>query len=61
MVKLLRKNGPPGGLTFVDLGNIMLREVPESDLLEGYGTLDPEWVGRYALLYNDINPDGTLN
>lgn len=48
-------------LTYVELGNIMLHEVGETACLLGYGTKDPEWVGRYALSYKDINEDGTLN
>lgn len=45
----------------VELGEIMLREAGEQACRDGYGTTDPEWVGRYALQYGDINPDGTLN
>ena len=48
-------------LSYVELGNIMLHEVGETVCLLGYGTKDPEWVGRYALSYKDINEDGTLN
>lgn len=47
--------------TYADLGTIMLREAGEDACREGYGTTDPEWVGRYALQYGDINRDGTLN
>jgi len=46
---------------YVNLGEIMLREVGESACREGYGTTDPEWVGRYALMYGDIRPNGELN
>ena len=60
-MRVLNAKGPPGGLTFVELGNILLRDIPEAELLSGYGTLDPEWVGRYGIDYGDINPDGTLN
>lgn len=42
------------------LGAIMLREVGPSVCEAGYGTTDPEWVGRYALGYGDIEQDGTL-
>ena len=48
-------------LTLIELGDIMLREAGEDACLEGYQTTDPEWVGRYALEYGDVNPDGTLN
>jgi len=48
-------------LTFVELGNIMLREAGAEACQAGYGTTDPEWVGRYAIQFGDINPDGTLN
>ena len=43
------------------LGNIMLAEAGVQACEEGYGTADPEWVGRYALGYGDINADGTTN
>ncbi len=46
---------------FVKLGDIMLREVGAEACQKAYGTTDPEWVGRYALLYGDINEDGTLD
>lgn len=48
-------------LTDAELGAIMLREAGEAACQSGYGTTDPEWVGRYAVRYNDIRPDGTLN
>jgi hypothetical protein len=48
-------------MTFIELGEIMLREAGEEACQSGYGTTDPEWVGRYALDYGDINRDGTLN
>jgi len=48
-------------MTYIELGKIMLREAGEDACLSGYGTTDPEWVGRYALMYGDINRDGTLN
>lgn len=47
--------------TFADLGRIMLAEAGAEVCEEGYGTTDPEWVGRYALEYGDTNRDGTLN
>lgn len=47
--------------TYIELGQIMLREAGEDACLSGYETTDPEWVGRLALAYGDINPDGTLN
>lgn len=48
-------------MTALDLGRIVLAEAGEEACLGGYGTTDPEWVGRYALEYGDINIDGTLN
>lgn len=48
-------------MSYVELGNIMLREAGVEACQSGYGTIDPEWVGRYALMYGDINRDGTLN
>jgi hypothetical protein len=48
-------------LNYVELGNIMLKEAGEEACQKGYGTTDPEYVGRYAVLYGDINRDGTLN
>lgn len=49
------------GLSYVELGNIVLQAAGPEACQAGYGTTDPEWVGRYALQYRDINPDGTLN
>lgn len=46
---------------YVRLGHIMLDEAGEADCQSGYGTTDPEEVGRNALQYGDINYDGTLN
>lgn len=48
-------------LTYRELGEIMLKEAGSEACQKGYGTTDPEWVGRYALDFCDINPDGTLN
>lgn len=47
--------------TVKDLGEKMLAEAGAERCQSGYGTTDPEWVGRYALGFGDINPDGTLN
>lgn len=49
--------------TWVELGKIMLAKVGAKACLEGYkmSDPDPEWIGRYALQYGDINRDGTLN
>ena len=47
-------------LSYVELGNIVLRAAGEAACLRGYGTVDPEWVGRYALHYGDIRPDGAV-
>jgi hypothetical protein len=46
---------------YIELGQIMLTECGTDACLKGYGTTDPEWVGRYALDYRDIRPDGVLN
>jgi len=47
--------------TLIELGNIMLKEDGAEACQKGYGTTDPEWVGRYALDYRDINVFGVLN
>lgn len=47
--------------THADLGNIMLTEAGRDACLTGYGTVDPEEVGWFALAYGDIDVDGTLN
>lgn len=47
--------------SYIELGEIMLKKCGADACLKGYGTTDPEWVGRYALAYCDINLDGTLN
>lgn len=44
-----------------ELGQLMLNAYGPEECLSGYDTVDPEWVGRYALEYGDINLDGTLN
>lgn len=46
---------------YARLGKIMLDEAGEAACQSGYGTIDPEAVGSYALQYGDINYDGTLN
>lgn len=48
-------------LSYAELGNIMLREAGAEACQKGYGTTDPEEVGRLAIEYGDINHDGTLN
>lgn len=48
-------------LEHCERGAILLREAGEAKCQSGYGTTDPEWVGRYGLAYGDINSDGTLN
>ena len=48
-------------MTNVELGRILLTECGEEACQDGYGTTDPEWVGRYGIEYGDINLDGTLN
>jgi hypothetical protein len=48
-------------MTYTELGNIMLKWAGADACQAGYGTTDPEWVGRYALQYGDINTDGTTN
>ena len=47
--------------TFEQLGQIMLDTVGVQSCLNGYQTEEPEWVGRNALAYGDINADGTFN
>jgi hypothetical protein len=48
-------------VNYAALGRIMLTHAGEDACFDGYGTVDPYWVGRYALEYGDINADGTLN
>lgn len=48
-------------MTYAELGKIMLEQAGEAACNSGYGTTDPETVGRYAIQYGDINPNGTLN
>ena len=48
-------------MTCTELGEIMLNTAGEAACLEGYGTLDPFWIGYFALEYGDINEDGELN
>lgn len=48
-------------MTVVQIGEAMLNAVGTSACVSAYGTDDPYWVGRYALDFGDINPDGTLN
>ena len=55
------KPEPKASLTYVQLGEIMLKKAGAEACQKGYGTIDPEWVGRYALDFKDIGPDGTLN
>jgi hypothetical protein len=52
---------PSAFMTFEEIGRRMLAEAGEEACRKGYGTTDPEWVGRYALMYGDANADGTLN
>lgn len=51
----------PKKLSFVELGNIMLANSGTEACMKGYQTTDPEWVGRYALQFGDINSNGVLN
>jgi hypothetical protein len=51
----------PKTLTYEELGRIMLEQAGEQACLDGYTTTDPYWVGRYAVQYGDIDPDGTTN
>lgn len=48
-------------MDYVRLGKILLQEAGTQACEDGYGTTDPEWVGRYGIAYGDIRPDGTLN
>lgn len=58
----LLRPGPPDAVErFIAIGKAVLAECGEDACREGYGTTDPEWVGRYALMYGDVNADGTLN
>jgi hypothetical protein len=48
-------------LTYVELGNIMLKDRGAERMQATYMTTDPYWVGRYALQCGDIRPDGEFN
>jgi len=48
-------------LSYKELGEIMLKAAGEQACANGYQTTDPEEVGRQALNFGDIRPDGTLN
>jgi hypothetical protein len=48
-------------MTYEELGKIMLTEAGPEACQSGYSTTDPAMVGRLAISYGDINPDGTLN
>lgn len=61
-----RTRRPQGGvsnmpLTWTDIGLIVLAEVGTEVCASDYGTTDPAWVGRYAVVFGDANEDGTLN
>jgi len=47
--------------TYVELGQIMLAQAGAEACQKGYGTTDPEFVGRCAVEYCDINLNGVLN
>jgi hypothetical protein len=49
--------------TLAELGKIMLKGSSEEELAEAYkiDASDLEEVGRQALLWKDIEPDGTRN
>lgn len=46
--------------TWVQLGNILLASYGEDGCMKGYLTVDPEWVGRYGIMYGDIDVYGEL-
>ena len=46
--------------TLVELGHILLDIHGEEGCLAGYMTVDPEWVGRYGIMYGDIDVYGEL-
>lgn len=48
-------------MNYRELGDILLAEAGADACQEGYGTTDPEWVGRYGIEYGDINADGSVN
>lgn len=48
-------------MTDAELGNAMLAEAGPEACQEAYDTTDPAMVGRVALMWGDINRDGTLN
>jgi hypothetical protein len=47
--------------TLAELGQIMLATYGTAYVAEQYETTDPGLVGRLALIYGDINHDGSLN
>lgn len=55
------KSDMPNKLTFAELGKIMLEKYGAEACKKAYDSIDPFWVGRSALEWNEINPDGTLN
>lgn len=48
-------------LDYAELGRRMIKACGVAACRHGYGTSDPQEVGKQALAYGDINPDGTLN
>lgn len=50
-----------GKVSYADLGNIVLTEIGAEECWKAYDCVEPAMVGRMALIYGDINADGTLN
>lgn len=54
---------PKANKTLKELGEIIIKNFSQDMIRDGYN-IDPsdvEEVGRQALAWNDIQPDGTLN
>lgn len=47
-------------LSFAELGAILIREFGMAACIQGYATDVPEWIGRQAIVFGDIDWDGTL-
>lgn len=48
-------------LSYVELGQKMIDAHGIDRCVKAYQTDDLEWIGRNALSYGDIQPNGTLN
>jgi hypothetical protein len=58
---LIPDEQPAQTKSLAELGQIMLTTYGTAYVAEQYETTDPGLVGRLALIYGDINHDGSLN